>query len=106
MKVLQRSHHWRIKDPLTGEYEHIPRDGRWQFNGDFERPTFTPSVNMSWGGPGNPCGDGVTIIPFFRNHFTVTDGRITYCTDCTHALSGQTLDLLEFTEIEMVAGKA
>lgn len=40
----------------------------WNFNGDFERPTFTPSVLES---PSRADG----------HHFFVTDGRIQYLSD-------------------------
>ena len=57
----------------------VAGDGNvWAFNGDTDRPTFSPSV-------------------LIRNaevcHSFVTDGRIAYCSDSTHALSGQTVEL-------------
>lgn len=67
---------------------------RWSFNGDRDRPTFSPSVNMRW---------GVYADPNWRDpdgnerggicHYFITDGRIIYCGDCTHDLRGQTVDL-------------
>lgn len=53
---------------------------RWSFNGDFERPTFTPSVRLSAGGK-TYC------------HYFITDGRIIYCDDSEHELKGQTVML-------------
>lgn len=89
---------FRIKEPrkyASGEYrnEYIPHDGRWTFNGDVERPTFSPSVNVRWE---LPEGGGEE-----RNHFFVRDGKIEYCGDCTHELAGQTHNLVPFTEPEI-----
>lgn len=61
-------------------------DARWQFNGDFEHPTFTPSYVVR---SGNALGDTVC-------HSFVTDGKIQFLGDCTHALAGQTVDLPDF----------
>lgn len=65
----------------------VPVDGprAWGFNGSTERPTLTPSVlvRQRWG---NETQDRVC-------HSFVTDGRIQYLSDCTHALAGQTVDL-------------
>lgn len=55
----------------------------WTFNGDLRRPTFHPSVRISWGRePGSKCC-----------HYNITDGTIFYHGDTTHKLSGQTLAL-------------
>lgn len=53
----------------------------WQFNGDFDKPTFTPSMLRS-----SPHRDRVC-------HYFITDGKIQFCGDSTHHLSGQTVDL-------------
>lgn len=66
---------------------------RWTWNMDVERPTLTPSIlargafrsdvedeDNDW--------DGAAIC-----HSFVTDGRIQFLNDCTHALAGQTVDL-------------
>jgi hypothetical protein len=66
--------------PGCGE-RHALVEGRWAFNGDYERPTFTPSVLVS--------GDGAVC------HSFVTDGRIQFLSDCTHSLAGQTVELPE-----------
>jgi hypothetical protein len=66
--------------PGCNERHVLPLDGpeAWTFNGDTERPTLSPSVML----PG-VC------------HSFVTDGRIQFLNDCTHALAGQTVDLPE-----------
>lgn len=64
---------------------------KWSFNGDFARPTFTPSVNMQINPPGHPHyqPDVKSVVC----HYFITDGKIIYCGDCTHELRGQTVDL-------------
>jgi hypothetical protein len=64
---------------------------RWGFNGDVERPTFTPSVKITYSGP----DAGVDDAPPACCHYFITDGRIAYCPDSTHDLAGQTVDLTE-----------
>lgn len=56
---------------------------RWGYNNNPGAPTFTPSVLASW-------AEGATKKVC---HSFVTDGRIQYLADCTHALAGQTVDL-------------
>lgn len=63
----------------------------WGFNGDFERPTFTPSILSRWE---EWQGEGVPPKQHICHSF-VTDGRIQFLADCTHALAGQTVDLPE-----------
>lgn len=63
----------------------------WAFNGDHESPTFSPSVLVTWsewGGTEDPADDIKHCC-----HSFVTDGRIQFLGDCTHALAGQTVDL-------------
>jgi len=84
-------------DSSTGEFcwiIHCPAcecahkfDQRWTFNGDFEKPTFRASMLVRWaGGYGEPPAEWVC-------HSFVTDGQIAFCSDSTHALSGQTVEL-------------
>jgi len=54
----------------------------WVFNGNLDRPTFTPSM--------------LATTRENRCHSFVTDGRIHYLDDCTHAMKGQTIELPEF----------
>ena len=60
-------------------------DARWTFNGDFERPSFSPSMHVEAGGP-NTC------------HSFVRDGKIQFLTDSHHALAGQTVELPEWED--------
>jgi len=56
-------------------------DSRWTFNGDFEKPTFTPSMLVNKDEPNGRC------------HSFVTDGKIQYLSDCFHQYAGKTLEL-------------
>lgn len=62
-------------------------DKAWGFNGDVERPTFTPSVLNTWKNE----AEGLS----FCCHYVITAGSIQFCGDCTHALAGQTVPLPE-----------
>lgn len=54
----------------------------WSFNGDMEKPTFTPSLLVNG-------------FSEKRCHLFVTNGQIQYCSDSWHELSGQTIDMQE-----------
>lgn len=56
---------------------------RWDFNGDLERPTFTPSLRVFQ-------REGDTRAT--ACHLFLKDGRIEYCGDCPHAMAGQTIE--------------
>lgn len=86
---------------------------RWGYNGTPEKPTFTPSVLVRTGhycNPGQQPGDcacdwqerypdeGPWPWPCGICHSFVTDGRIQFLGDCTHALAGQTVELPEWPE--------
>lgn len=65
---------------------------RWGWNGSADRPTFTPSVLVTYNGR-DAGQDGA---PHAVCHSFVTDGRIAFLADCTHALAGQTVDIPEW----------
>ena len=95
VRVIPVKCYWLLKSPLEPSMVHlgnllIPRRevNGWQFNGDVERPTFTPSVLERY-------GDSEV------NHYFVTDGRIQFLADCTHELAGQTVDLPVWTSDEI-----
>lgn len=82
----------------------------WTWNGDAERPTFSPSILVR-GTDFTPAGrhayqkwlDGgckATVTGFEKMdtccHSFVTDGRIQFLGDCTHALAGQTVEIPDF----------
>jgi len=68
---------------------------RWGFNGDFDRPTFTPSILVRWNEPSDVEGefDDPTKDKQMVCHSFVKDGQIQFLGDCTHAKAGQTVHL-------------
>lgn len=71
---------------------------RWGYNGDPAKPTFTPSILVTWSEPSDVAEefDDTSKDRPMVCHSYVTDGRIQFLGDCTHALAGHTLDLPEF----------
>ena len=61
----------------------------WEFNNDFERPTFKPSLLVN-------KGKSDVYAPVC--HSFITDGHIKYLNDCTHHLAGKTIELSEISE--------
>lgn len=73
-----------VQCPACGDWHLF--DGRWTFNGDFERPTFAPSMLVSTSVKGRRS----TVC-----HSFVRDGRIQFLDDCAHGMRGTTHDLPE-----------
>ena len=82
----------------------------WGWNGDVDRPTFTPSVHVTSGHfmsnrePGAACwcsynaelvakGEPPSSYTCSCCHTFITDGMVQFLGDCTHPLAGQTLPL-------------
>lgn len=68
------------------ESYHIFWDGRWQFSGDFEKPTFSPSMVVTINDPDGEISDE-------RCHSFLVDGEWRFLSDCTHNLRNQTVAL-------------
>lgn len=95
----QTTHRVTLRDKVNGERP------SWTFNGDYDRPTFTPSIlvksgHYCSGQEGRECW--CTFEQRFGRkppftcgvcHSFVTDGMIQFLSDCTHALAGQTVAL-------------
>lgn len=78
------------------------RSPRWGFNGDYDRPTFTPSVLVrssqivrddkgEWTGEWVRDAAGKPLPSVC--HSFVTDGQISFLSDCTHALAGKVVPI-------------
>jgi hypothetical protein len=71
------------------------KGARWTFNGNTLAPTFSPSMNISWGKLADPnfddSGDPANLSS--RCHYVLTAGQIQFCGDCTHPMRGQTVPL-------------
>lgn len=76
-KVFWNGYYWLFWCPacLTNHWW----DSRWSFNGDEESPTVTPSI----------------LVESTGCHLFLTDGRISYLSDCGHALAGKNIDCPE-----------
>lgn len=64
-------------------------DKRWAWNGDYEKPTVSPSI--LWRGAAaadSGTSEGVC-------HLFIEGGQIRYLSDCTHSLAGQTVPMWE-----------
>lgn len=68
----------------------------WTWNGEVERPTFRPSILVRTGQAVDPNWVREDGDPPEVCHSFVTDGRIEFLSDCSHALAGQTVDLPPF----------
>lgn len=103
--------------PGCKEYHAIhidrPEHPVWGFNGNYEDPTFTPSILVKSGhyaahAKGDDCWcnwaekhpDEPAPFKCCICHSFVTDGKIQYLSDCTHALAGQTVDMIAPEEAE------
>jgi Family of unknown function (DUF6527) len=89
------------------EDAHALNPGIWAYNGNPDKPTFSPSLLITsghyvTGEAGKPCWCTFEArfgrpkpksIKCGRCHSFVTDGRIKFLSDCTHFLVGQTVDL-------------
>ena len=67
--------HWC---PACERIHPLPTNG-WTFNGDVNKPTFSPSFKheAEWAGKPWCC------------HYTLTNGVLTFYDDCTHAMRGE-----------------
>lgn len=87
MKIHSVNNHHFFYCPGCKQVHSI--DNTWNYNGNAESPTITPSVR-------------VNAIPQYINpsaplcHSFVTDGKIQFLPDCTHSLAGQTVELPEW----------
>ena len=84
MKVVKVTDH----DSLTGymifcpgcKCGHLFKIGTWVYNGNYYKPTFTPSLEVKQRGE-------------MYCHSTVVDGKITFSADTKHILAGKTVEL-------------
>lgn len=68
---------------------------RWAFDGDFDCPTFQPSIWVTWKTPSDvpeEFDDETQDIKHVCHSF-VEQGQIRFLDDCTHELAGQTVAL-------------
>ena len=73
-------HSFRVDLVGHGRYKQI-----WEFNGNYDAPTFRPSMGANIRGQD-------AYQP--RCHSWVTDGQWHYLADCTHAMANQIVDMI------------
>jgi hypothetical protein len=110
-ETAEGSKYYYIKCPGCGDTHTIDKT-RWSFNGNFDKPTFTPSLLVRSGhfAPHFKEEDGCWCTYNIENpeseapfhcvicHSHITDGKIQFLSDCTHALAGQTVELPELCD--------
>lgn len=79
----------------------------WDFNGDYDKPTFSPSILIRTGHyvPGQEGKDCWCTLEERTGetssfgcgvcHSFVRNGQIEFLSDCTHALAGKTVPLMQ-----------
>lgn len=72
-------------------------NSQWQFNGNIESPSFTPSLLNRMEIKNEQTGK---LEEKERCHLFVTNGKIIYCGDCSHELSGQTVELPNVFQVD------
>lgn len=63
----------------------LANGARWSFDGNVKAPTFNPSINIR----AEDKAEGILDVC----HYFIRGGQIQFCSDSTHALSGQTVPL-------------
>lgn len=77
------------------EERHQIDSAQWEFNGDFEKPTFNPSY-LTWLDPNpnaSPKFRNGIYVTGFRCHSYIRDGTIEFLSDCTHKYAGKTIKM-------------
>lgn len=64
---------------------HIYETPRWTFNGNYDAPTFRPSLRM-FTPSATTC------------HLHITDGKLEFCGDCPHEYNGKVVQMLPIPE--------
>lgn len=73
---------------IADEDGHIPEGGCWEWDGDLEQPTFSPSY-LTW----RTTADGEE-----RCHAFVRAGHWEFLADSTHHFAGQTVPMVSLPE--------
>lgn len=70
-----------------------PGGPSWTFDGNLDAPTFSPSVRITYNGPDADEMRDDHRAPSACCHYFIRAGRIEFCGDSTHSLSGQIVPL-------------
>jgi len=86
----------RMHDIYVDKLHHV----NWNFNGDFDKPTFSPSIKVTYRHPKGYSNENPAPAEWSGEyeedvcHSFVRDGKIQYLSDCTHDLAGQTVNMV------------
>jgi hypothetical protein len=69
----------------------------WDWNGNAESPTFSPSVLIRANHPRNDH-EVEHPVEYTQCHYFIRAGMIQFCSDSRHELAGQTVPLPDFPE--------
>ncbi len=58
----------------------------WSFNGDVDKPTFSPSLLIRW---------NIGIVNYVCHGF-IRNGMIEFLGDCTHEFAGKTVEMKQY----------
>lgn len=88
--ACKRVHSFRVTAPSDN----------WTYNGNPESPTFSPSLKETYNG-WVPAYDGSRGMVRKEQicHLYLTDGVITYQSDCTHDMAGATIALPDWDSV-------
>lgn len=99
----KRGVHYWCQGCRTPHMVVIDGHGAWGFNGDYEKPTFTPSVLTTGtkyeidadgeADTSRPVRDRNGTLVKLVCHTFVKDGMVQFLDDCGHEFAGQTLPL-------------
>lgn len=76
--------------PACEEMHPLPYKQGWTWDGNLETPTFTPSFKHDW-----YWGEERKHLIC---HYIMTAGKVSYCSDCTHSMAGQTIEMPDLPE--------
>lgn len=85
-KLIGYTAHCPGCDSLHVIWTDYPGHPNWAFNGNSEKPSFTPSLLVRAPGHGDPKQR--------RCHSHITNGQWQFLQDCSHDLAGKTVDML------------
>jgi hypothetical protein len=76
-------------------HDHCVSAKHWNWNGDIEKPTLSPSVRhyITYPEGTSRAGQEHTVC-----HYHIREGWIEYCNDCEHSLNGQRVLLPEIVK--------
>jgi hypothetical protein len=95
-KLWEYNGHYLYWCPGCGSGHSIPatlppkQEKAWLFDGNFECPTFSPSVRHFYTIPKGEKNEDSEVTTC---HYHIKKGKIEYCNDCKHALNGQAVPL-------------